>query len=259
MKRAILTAFLLAIQIGPVSLVAADQSASTKRVLVYTHNGTGGSHYVHDNIAASVAAIKKMGAENGFAVDASDDPNVFTPANLKQYNAIVFSNSNNEAFLTESQREAFKNYMDHGGNFVGIHSASGSERQWPYFWSVLGGTFVRHPKQQTFVVRVVDPNNPATKGLPKTFEWNDECYYLDHLSPNIHPLLVTDPLKLEDPDEAKYPGDKFGDAMPLAWTQNLPGGGRSFYVALGHNKEYYENPTLVHIIRGGILWALGSR
>ena len=76
-----------------------------KKILVYTRNYTpDGKGYVHDNIKASVAAIRKMGKENGFAVDVSDDPNVFTDANLKQYKALVFSNSNNEAFATDEQR-----------------------------------------------------------------------------------------------------------------------------------------------------------
>jgi type 1 glutamine amidotransferase len=237
-----------------VSAVAADE----KKVLVYTRNFTpDGKGYVHDNIASSVAAIRKMGAENGFAVDVSDDPKVFTDANLRQYAALVFSNSNNEAFENDAQRDAFQRYIRAGGGFVGIHSASGSERSWPYFWSVLGGKFVRHPKFQPFTVRVKDANHPATKDLPKTFEWADECYYLDHLNPDIHPLLVTDPAKIEDPQKATYPGDRFGDALPLAWYQKFDGG-REFYTALGHKKEDYENPLLSKQILGGILWAMGK-
>ena len=229
-----------------------------KRVLVYTRNYvTGGGGYVHENIPYSVAAIRKMGAENGFAVDVSDDPEVFTDANLKQYRALVFSNSNNEAFATDAQREAFRRYIESGGGFVGIHSASGSERQWRYFWSVLGGKFLRHPREQPFVVRVKDANHPATKDLPATFEWRDECYYMDHLNPDIHVLLVTDPAKLDDPDKAEYPGDRFGDSLPLAWYQNI-GAARSFYTALGHNKEDYENPLLYKQILGGILWVMGG-
>jgi len=225
------------------------------RVLVYTRNGQG---YVHDNIQASVDAIRKMGAENGFAVDASDDPAVFTDSNLKQYQALVFANSNNEAFLTTAQRDAFQRYIRAGGGFAGLHSASGSERQWPYFWEVLGGKFVRHPKMQKFTVRVVDAAFPATRGLPATFEWTDECYYTDHINPDIHPLLVTDPARLDDPQKAEYPGDRFGDALPLAWYHNFDGG-REFYLALGHNKQDYANPTLVHLIQGGILWTMGRK
>jgi type 1 glutamine amidotransferase len=240
-------------------LAPAAGLAAQKKVLVYTRNYvTGGGGYVHDNIASSVQAIQKMGAENGFAVDVSDDPAVFTNANLKQYATLIFSNSNNEAFSSDSQREAFRKYIEAGGGFVGIHSASGSERNWPYFWSVLGGKFVRHPHFQTFLVRVKDANHPATKDLPATFEWADECYYLDHLNPAIHPLLVTDPAKIDDPQKAEYPGDRFGDSLPLAWYQEYDGG-REFYTALGHKKEDYTNPILYKHILGGILWTMHER
>src|SRR5580704_7259386 len=74
----------------------AAQTAPKPRILVYTRNYTpDGKGYVHDNIASGVAAIRKMGAANGFTVDASDDPTVFTAANLKQYRVLVFANSNN--------------------------------------------------------------------------------------------------------------------------------------------------------------------
>jgi type 1 glutamine amidotransferase len=240
-------------------LISAAGMAADKKVLVYTRNFvTNGTGYVHDNIQSSVEAIRKMGAGNGFTVDVSDDPTVFTGANLKQYGALIFSNSNSEAFENDAQREAFRKYIQTGGGFVGIHSASGSERDWPYFWSVLGGKFLRHPRFQKFIVRVKDASHPATKDLPATFEWADECYYLDHLNPGIHPLLVTDPAKIDDPQKATYPGDRFGDSLPLAWYQEFDGG-REFYTALGHQKEAYANPILYKHILGGILWALGER
>ena len=226
------------------------------RVLVYTHNGKG---YVHDNIAASVEAIKKLGAENGFGVDATDDPALFTPEKLKQYRVIVFSNTNNEAFDNEAQRQAFQQFMKAGGGFVGIHSAAGSERAWPYFWTVAGGSFRRHPKLQKFTVHVVDPSHAATKGLPATFEWEDECYFLGYMNPDLHPLLVTDPAKLDDPDRVKYPQSLFGNAMPLAWWINVEGGGRAFYISLGHKIEHYSNPLFLRPLLGGIQWAMGAQ
>src|SRR5688500_10836045 len=94
------TTLLLCIALG---LMAADAlgaaPAERRKVLVYTRNHvTNGKGYVHENIPDSIAAIKKIGAEAGFDVDASEDPNVFTPDNLKKYAAVVFSNANNEAF-----------------------------------------------------------------------------------------------------------------------------------------------------------------
>jgi len=236
----------------------AAQIAPKPRVLVYTRNYTpDGKGYVHDNIAASVAAIRKMGDEAGFAVDEVDAPGVFTDANLRQYAALIFSNSNNEAFSDDTQRDAFKHYIEAGGGFVGIHSASGSERDWPYFWSVLGGKFAAHPRQQPFTVRVTDPDFAAAKGLPAQFTWTDECYFLDHLNPDIHPVLVTDRTKLATLEPMTIDPTKFPVDLPLAWFQKFDGG-REFYLALGHNKEDYENPLLYGIIKNGILWAMGT-
>jgi type 1 glutamine amidotransferase len=236
--------------LGPAVAVAAP------RVLVYTRNYTpDGKGYVHDNIAASVEAIRKMGAERGFGVDASDDPAVFTEANLRQYTAIVFSNSNNQAFATDAQREAFKHYIQAGGGFVGLHSASGSERDWPWFWAMLGGKFVVHPRMQTFTVQVADPAFPAAHGLSARFEWTDECYFTDHLNPDIHPVLVTDRTKLAGMDAIKLDASSFPNPLPLAWYHQFDGG-REFYLALGHKKEDYANPTLYGMIEAGILWAM---
>lgn len=243
--------FFLVLAVSFVPLTAAQQ-----RVLVYTRNFTpDGKGYVHDNIASSVDAIKKMGAEKGFSVDDSEDPAIFSEANLKKYAAIVFSNSNNEAFTSDAQRNAFKRYIESGGGFVGLHSASGSERSWPYFWSVLGGKFAAHPKMQTFTVQVADPLFSAVKGLPAQFEWTDECYFIDHLNPGIHPVLVTDRSKLSSLELMKIDVASFPNPLPLAWYQQFDGG-REFYLALGHNKGDYANPILYGIIENGILWAM---
>ncbi len=228
------------------------------RVLVYTRNYTpDGKGYVHDNIASSVSTIKKMGAEVGFAVDVSEDPATFTDSNLKKYAALIFSNSNNQAFSNDAQRDAFKHYIQSGGGFVGIHSASGSERDWPYFQSVLGGKFAAHPRMQPFTVEVVDPSFTAVKNLPAQFAWTDECYFIDHLNPDIHPVLATDRTRLTALDAMSIDAASFPNPLPLAWYHRFDGG-REFYLALGHNKEDYANPILYGIIEHGILWAMGA-
>ena len=62
-------------------------SGDEKRILIYTKNGEG---YVHENIAASVAALEKICKEEGIGTDVSDQPLVFTPENLEKYDAIGF-------------------------------------------------------------------------------------------------------------------------------------------------------------------------
>src|ERR1017187_1496935 len=92
-KRSIVFLTLLA---GLATLVLG--ASPERRVLVYTKNQVAKGLYVHDNIPASVAAIKKLGEENNFGVDVSDDPAVFTDQNLKRYKALIFDNTNNEIF-----------------------------------------------------------------------------------------------------------------------------------------------------------------
>lgn len=226
-----------------------------KKVLVYTKNGKG---FVHDNIAASVAAIQKLGAENGFIVDVSDDPAVMTEQNLRQYSALIFSNSNNEGFDTDAQKLAFQRYIQAGGGFVGIHSASGSERQWPWFSRMVGGKFLRHPKLQPFDLHVIDPSHPSTAKLPAVWKWEDECYYLTNLNPDIHVVLAADLNTVEDDKKGEYPGAVFGHMFPTSWYHEFDGG-RQWYTSLGHKIEYYTRPDFLQHLLGGIQWVLDRK
>ncbi len=144
-----------------------------KKVLVYTRNGEG---YVHENIPASVEALKGLGRDNDFDVTATDDAGVFSAEGLAEYDVLVLSNTNNRIFDTPAQREALQAYIRSGGGLVGIHSACGSERDWPWFAETLGGRFFRHPKRQDFDVVVLDDSHPSTEFLPSTWHIrDDEC------------------------------------------------------------------------------------
>lgn len=247
-------------KLGPLLLVMAlcntNVFARESRVLVYTRNYTpDGKGYVHANIATSVEAIRKIGAQNHFSVDVSDDPTVFTSKKFKKYKALIFSNSNNVAFDTEKQRQAFRRFIEAGGGFVGIHSASGSERHWDYFAQVLGGRFVQHPVLQTFVVHVADPHSSLTRGIPSKFDWTDECYFLDHLSPDLHVFLTTDRTALHGLEQTQIDVSRFPNPLPLAWYHTFDGG-REFYLALGHRDEAYSDPLFLKILTRGILWSM---
>ena len=229
-------------------------AAAEPRVLVYTKNQVGQGLYIHDNIAASVEAIKKLGAENHFTVDVSDQPADFTDANLKKYKALIFDNTNNEIFENEEQKAALQRYIKAGGGFVGIHSTSAAMRDWPWFSSMVGGKFIRHAKLQTFTVVVKDGTDASTAHFPPTFQWTDEFYYVDHMPEGLHVLLAGDLVHLDDPAKETYPGKKFGDEFPLAWRHEFDGG-REWYTALGHQKEHYSDPMFTKHLLGGILWA----
>ncbi len=240
------------------SLAATAPAASAeRRVLVYTKNQTGKGLYVHDNLKASAEAIQKLGRENGFPVEVSADPSLFSRAGLAKYKVIVFDNTNNEIFENEAQKEALQDFVHRGGGVVGIHSATGSMRNWPWFWSLIGGKFKRHAKMQTFTVKVQDAGDISTKSLPATFEWTDEFYYVEHMPEGLHFLLMGDLKNLNDPGKDTYPGRQFGDEYPLSWRHEFEGG-RSWYTALGHQPEHYTDPRLTQHLLGGLLWAMGA-
>lgn len=239
---------------NPPEVEIRNKGLKGSRVLLYTRNGEG---YVHDNISNSIEAIKELGNKYEFTVDASEDPAVFAEEKLKKYDALIFSNTNNDIFDTPEQEEALQNYMESGGNFVGIHSASGSERDWPWFWSLLGGTFHRHAPFQEFTVKVTDKTHPSTSFLNDQWVREDECYYLKQLNPNVNVLLHADMRTVEDDEKNEYPGDVFGDKFPLAWYHEFEGG-RSWYTSLGHSAEDYDDPVFRQHLLGGIEWAVSG-
>jgi type 1 glutamine amidotransferase len=230
----------------------AGNHGDEKRVLIYTKNGEG---YVHENIAASVAAMEKICAEEGLLTEVSDQASVFTRENLERYDAIIFSNSNNEGFDTEEQKKAFQEYIRSGRGFMAIHSANATEREWPWYWAMVGGKFIRHAPHQEFDVLVTDADHPATSHLPARWTIKDECYYSFQLNPDIHVLLSADMTTVEDLGKDEYPGETFGQLFPLAWCHQFEGG-RQFYTALGHDPWFYEDPLFVEHLRGGLLWIL---
>ncbi len=225
-----------------------------KHVLVYTKNGVG---FIHECIPASVEMLKKIGEENGIIVDVSEDPSVFTEENLGKYSALIFSNTNNDIFNTNEQKIAFVRYIQAGGGFVGIHSACGSERQWPLFWAMLGGKFVRHPPGQEYNLKIIDSDHQSTRHLGNIWEWNDEPYLLNYLNPDIHVVLAIDYTTVEDNSREVYPANIFGDLFPAAWKHEFDGG-RQFYTALGHHPEHYSDPNYIKHVLGGIEWAIGD-
>ena len=222
------------------------------KVLVYTKNGKG---YVHDNIPSAVASIQKMGKENSFKVDTSADPSVMTEENLKQYTMLIFPSTNNDVFETDAQRLAFRRYIEAGGGFVGIHSVTGTERNWKWFKTMMGGTFAWHAKFQKFKVKIIDPSHPSMKGLPKEWEKEDEFYFAKELYPGTKTILAIDITSLNATDTIQRNlilknAGTFNELYPATWTHDFDGG-YTWFTTLGHHKKDYSDPMYVqHLFQG---------
>ncbi len=202
--------------------------------------------YRHQSIPAGIAAIKKLGLENKFSVDATEDSLAFTDENLAKYKAVIFLSPTMNV-LGDEQQKAMENFMRKGGGFVGIHAATDCEYNWPWYVKMVGASFLSHPAQQVAKLIVVDKKNKATKHLPDVWERKDEWYNFKSMNPDVKVLLKI--------DEASYTGGKNGDNHPMSWYHAYDGG-RAFYTGLGHTNESFSEPAFLEHLLGGIKYAL---
>ncbi|RYE17109.1 MAG: ThuA domain-containing protein, partial [Sphingobacteriales bacterium] len=193
---------------------------------------------------------QQLGAENKFVVDTTTDAAKFNAANLAQYAAVVFLSTTGDV-LNDDQQTAFENYIKGGGGFVGVHAATDTEYDWPWYGNLVGAYFKSHPaQQQEAVLNIVDANHPATKGLPAQWKRKDEWYNYKWIAPGLHVLIKI--------DETSYNGGENGADHPMAWYHNVDKG-RAFYTALGHTDESYSEPIYLQHLLGGIQYAMGTK
>ncbi|MDI3319752.1 ThuA domain-containing protein [Pinibacter soli] len=228
---------------------AAPHATAKKKYSVLIYSKTAGYH--HASIAAGIKAIQKLGTENNFAVDSTTDSTYFTPQNLKKYNAIIFLSTTMNVLDINGQA-AFEKYIQSGGGYVGVHAASDTEYDWPWYNKLVGAQFKSHPKQQEAVLHVVDTTFIATKHLPSVWKRWDEWYNFKNLMvDSTYHVLITI-------DESSYKGGENGDFHPMAWYHNFDGG-RAFYTELGHTDESYADPLFLNHLLGGINYAIGKK
>jgi type 1 glutamine amidotransferase len=215
------------------------------KVLVFSKT-TG---FRHDSIPDGIAAIQQLGRDNQFAVDATENSAVFMDKNLAQYKAIIFLNTTGDLF-DDSQKSALQHYIQSGGGFAGIHSASDTEHNWPWYGQLVGSFFQSHPAIQTANIQVQDASHPSTATLPQIWQRNDEWYnFVSNPRGSVHVLARI--------DESTYSGGTMGTDHPIAWCQVFAGG-RSWYTAGGHTKESYTEKLFVQHLLGGIQYAMGK-
>jgi cytochrome c len=217
------------------------------RVLVFSK--TAG--FRHESIAAGIEAIKKLGARHNFLVDTTENADNFHEENLKRYKAVIFLNTTGDVLNPEEQND-FERFIQAGGGYVGIHAATDTEYDWPWYGKLAGAWFESHPSDpnvQHGVFYVVDKNHPATDSIPEKWEREDEFYSFKNINPDIKPLIKI--------DEKSYHGGKNGDDHPMAWYHDFDGG-KSFYTNMGHTPQTFSDPLFLKHLWGGIYYALGE-
>jgi cytochrome c len=221
--------------------------AQQPRVLVFSK--TAG--YRHSSIPNGIAAIQKLGQENGFAVDATEDAGAFTQKNLRRYAAVVFLSTTGDV-LDAAQQDDFERYLQAGGGYVGIHSATDTEYDWPWYGRLAGAWFNGHPQNPNVrkgSYRTLDTTHVSTKGFPARFEREDEFYNFKSIDPTIHVLVEI--------DETSYAGGTNGEHHSMSWYHDFEGG-RAWYTNMGHTEATYTEPLFLQHLLGGVRYAMGT-
>jgi type 1 glutamine amidotransferase len=171
-------------------------------------------------------------------MDTTSDPHRFTAHSLRRYDVVVFLSTTGTPIKDEAQRAAFESYIRRGGGFVGVHAASDTRGNWPWYEGLVGARFKRHDRGITHrAVQITDRDTAATRGLPSPWRRSDEWYEF-RSAPTAHLLARLD------------------ESRPLAWCHRYDGG-RSVYTAMGHTKESYAEPRFLRHLLGAIEMAAG--
>lgn len=212
------------------------------RVLLFSRT-TG---YRHASIPAAVRAVSELAAGQGWSVTTTEDATVLTQGLSAGAELVVFLSTSGEV-LDTAGREALRAHCEAGGGFAGVHAATTTEYDWPWYGRLVGARFDGHPEIQPAVVEVTDAAHPAVSHLPRRWEWTDEWYnFRDGPGDDVRVLATV--------DESTYRGGTMGARHPLVWCHERCGG-RSFQTALGHGAEHYDQPEFRRHLLGGLAWA----
>ncbi len=201
--------------------------------------------YRHECIEPGSLALQSYFSQHGIATTYTEDSSVFTPSNLAKYDAVMFFQTTGNV-LDSVQQVAFEQYIRSGKGFVGVHAATDTEYDWPWYGKLVGAYFASHPDIQQATLVKVDTSHAFCKHLPDRWTRTDEWYNLKQIPTDVHVLLNI--------DESTYQGGVHGDQHPMSWYHDYEGG-RAFYTALGHTVESYRDTMFLEHVMEGVKWA----
>ena len=110
----------------------------------------------------------------------------------------------------EPQNDCLRDWLDSGGRWLALHGTSGGKAASidgdrrrramvkTSHHETLGGFFLNHPPVRRFLVDVAESDHPLVRGLPQTFEVEDELYLVELQDPPATEILLTTELGVLD-------------------------------------------------------------
>ena len=233
-------------------------NSAKKQILIF--NKVNGYDHGEGTVAAT-EAIKTIAAQQGWGVSITNKGGAFTADTLKQFDLVVWNNVSGDV-LTIRQRKAFENYITNGGGFLGVHGSGGD---FIYLWdwyveSLIGAQFIGHtmsPHYQNATVKIEQSSSHIGDGLKAEWVLHDEWYSFSSNPRNKGADVVA------TIDESSYKAEmsgislRMGSDHPIAWSRCV-GAGRSFYTAIGHLPEVYQDEQNMALLKNALIWTVGE-
>ena len=187
-------------------------------------------------------------SREGFVYDSTRNWDRLNTRSLDSFQVVIFLDSRPDK---PAQREAFRQWMDKGGAWMGFHfsafalTPSDFNQDWDWYHDTFigAGQYMSNTWRPTSaILRTEDRSHPATKRLPETwraapnewYRWEKDL----RLNPDIDILLSIDSSSFPlgtgpKPQEIWHEG-----YYPVAWTNRKY---RMVYMNMGHDDLDYDN------------------
>jgi uncharacterized protein len=200
-----------------------------------------GKHFGETDSATLTAA--------GLSVHYTEDRDQAVEA-LGQADVAVIS-VNRQFFDTPAYRKAVFDFAAAGRGIVMLHPGTWyAYPDWPELNAlIVGGGARGHDRVAAFSVNAVKPDHPVMRGVPESFEVEDELYYVNADAEKIPPGTAPIEVLAET-----SPSVKFKRPHPSVWTTTHPSA-RIVSIALGHDERVHEHEAFRTLLVNAVRWA----
>lgn len=81
---------------------------------------------------------------------------------------------NSGSILSDAAAKQLAAYIQMGGGFVGVHSATATMFTWPFYGRLIGAFFDYHPEIQEVGIKALNNDHPSTSRFPALLNIDEE-------------------------------------------------------------------------------------
>ncbi|MDO3383706.1 PVC-type heme-binding CxxCH protein [Gilvimarinus algae] len=194
---------------------------------------SGGYHLSHIN---APLFNQSLGREKIF-MEYVEDLERLSDQGLADVDAVMLYANYSE--LSPEREAALLRYVESGGAFLPVHSASACFGESDAFVDLVGARFASHGAGE-FTATIVpgQEDHPVMQGFTPFETWDETYVHSDHNEDERTVLMQR-------------------EQEPWSWTREQ-GEGRVFYTAYGHDERTWRQPAFHQLLINGILWAVGD-